>query len=30
MELKCFLKRMKDEITRDMILLGCKNIKELK
>ena len=23
------LKRMKDEITRDMILLGCKNIKEL-
>ncbi len=23
------LKRMKDEITRDMILLGCKNVKEL-
>ena len=23
------LKKMKDEITRDMILLGCKNIKEL-
>ena len=23
------LKRMKDEITRDMILLGCKNIKQL-
>jgi L-lactate dehydrogenase (cytochrome) len=23
------LKRMKDEITRDMILLGCKNIKDL-
>jgi L-lactate dehydrogenase (cytochrome) len=23
------LKRMRDEITRDMILLGCKNIKEL-
>jgi L-lactate dehydrogenase (cytochrome) len=23
------LKRMKDEITRDMILLGCRNIKEL-
>jgi L-lactate dehydrogenase (cytochrome) len=23
------LKRMKDEITRDMILLGCKSIKEL-
>ena len=23
------LRRMKDEITRDMILLGCKNIKEL-
>ena len=23
------LKRMKEEITRDMILLGCKNIKEL-
>ena len=23
------LKRMKDEITRDMILLGCKNLKEL-
>jgi L-lactate dehydrogenase (cytochrome) len=23
------LKRMKDEITRDMILLGCKNIEEL-
>ena len=23
------LKRMKDEIRRDMILLGCKNIKEI-
>jgi L-lactate dehydrogenase (cytochrome) len=23
------LKRMREEITRDMILLGCKNIKEL-
>ena len=23
------LQRMKDEIRRDMILLGCKNIKEL-
>jgi len=26
---ECILKRMKDEITRDMILLGSKNVKEL-